>query len=88
MFSVRGKRDWNNYNCYFRLECTASVCVEAKFERFIINICVRYGVVANISRSHNLREKVPRSPGFDSLYRSLSFALRCFGHEELEVPFL
>ena len=30
----------------------------------------RYGVVANISRSHNLRDQVPRSPGFDSLYRS------------------
>ncbi|RSL64350.1 hypothetical protein CEP53_004112 [Fusarium sp. AF-6] len=34
---------------------------------------IRYGVVANISRSHNLREKVPRSPGFDSLYRSFYF---------------
>ncbi|KAH7141303.1 hypothetical protein B0J13DRAFT_56299 [Dactylonectria estremocensis] len=33
---------------------------------------IRYGVMANISRSHNLREQlVPRSSGFDSLYRSL-----------------
>ncbi|KAJ0154303.1 Transcription initiation factor TFIID subunit 5 [Fusarium oxysporum f. sp. albedinis] len=33
----------------------------------------RYGVVANISRSHLQAEGlVPRSPGFDSLYRSSS----------------
>ncbi|RSL75396.1 hypothetical protein CEP51_010897 [Fusarium floridanum] len=38
---------------------------------------IRYGVVANISRSHNLREKVPRSPGFDSLYRIRLVFLSC-----------
>ena len=37
---------------------------------------IRYGVVANISRSHLQAEGlVPRSPGFDSLYRSLYLLL-------------
>lgn len=30
---------------------------------------IRYGVVANISRSHNQRDQNPRSLGFDSLFR-------------------